>query len=179
MMPKRFIHYSLFFLGIAAVLTACLDKPDFSFTPEISNASVVSYPTTEGFSGARADSLVISFKYRDGDGDLGISAEERSDTVLLNTRYRDWGNYELRAFRYDKGQFIEVDFPTNRKLFFPRLYKSEKAGPIEGTLNFSQNFTYFRGYRMTPLKFSIRIRDRALRTSNVIESDTISLPLLF
>jgi len=177
MIPTRFIHGGVLFLGIMAAFSACLSKPDFSFTPEISNPAVVAYPTTDSFSGVRADSVVISFSYRDGDGDLGVTAQERSDTNLLNTRYRDWGNYELRAFRLERGAFVEVDFPTNRKLFFPRLYASEKPGPIEGTLNFSQTFAYTRGFRMAPVKFTIRIRDRALRASNQIETDTISIPL--
>ena len=74
-----------------------------------------------------------------------------------------------------------LNFTTFIFLFFPELLKGSKknnrVSPIEGVLDYSTIFYYGRNKKMNVVKFKIRIRDRALNVSNVIESDTISIPL--
>ncbi|MGA0557403.1 hypothetical protein ACO2Q8_12175 [Larkinella sp. VNQ87] len=171
-MSTRFIRKGLFFFGIAGLLVGCLEPPDFSDTPEISSPSVNSFPAFDDFSQVPKDSVVISVRFQDGDGDLGASTEER-DTA----KYIGWGNYELKTYRLVNGRFEYVPLPVLDRLFFPRLKPDDKGSPLEGTLDFSQSFLRSRNARMTPVKFTIRIRDRKLNVSNVVETDTISVPL--
>jgi len=176
-MNTRFIRYGLLFFALAAAFGSCIEPPEFSNTPAISNASVAPpIRVTDNFSQSQKDSLVISVRFQDGDGDLGVTATEREDTTVT---YRDWGNYELTTYRYSRGEFIEVPLLVNKRLFFSRLKSDDKASPIEGTLDFSQSFYYDRFSTLTPVKFRIRIRDRALHVSNTIETDTVSIPLSY
>ncbi|GAB3326836.1 hypothetical protein GCM10027299_26430 [Larkinella ripae] len=135
--------------------------------------SVTSYPAFDDFSQSPKDSVVISVRFQDGDGDLGVSVEERADTIT----YRDWGNYELKTYRFVNGKFEYVDLPVLNKLFFPRLKPDNKESPLEGKLDFSQSFLRSRNSRMTPVKFTVRVRDRGGNVSNVVETDTLSIPL--
>lgn len=173
---------SFFGIGILLLLgvTSCIDTPNFDNTPGIQFNSIDKYTVPDPFSGANAkkDSVVITIDFEDGDGDLGITPEERSDTTLLNTRYKEWGNYELVTLKGDgKGNFTQLPSSVTNKLFFPVLRRDGKPGPIKGKLDFSQIFYYSRFAKPAVLKFKVRVRDRSLRVSNVVETDTISVPL--
>jgi hypothetical protein len=173
-MSTRFIQQGLFFFGVSALVVGCIEPPDFDNTPAISSPSVTSYPAFDDFSQIPKDSLVLSVRFQDGDGDLGLSVDERTKDSV---KYRDWGNYELKTYKFVNGKFEYVDLAVLGKLFFPRLKTDDKKSPLEGKLDFSQSFLRTRNAKMTPVKFSIRIRDRALKVSNMVETDTISVPL--
>lgn len=172
----------LFLIGILFVggTLSCVDTPNFEDTPSIQFNSIDKFTVPDPFSGpnAKKDSVVITIDFEDGDGDLGISPDERSDTTLLNSIYKDWGNYDLTILRSNgKGNFTELPSSVSGKLFFPVLRKDGKPGPIKGKLDFSQIFYYSRFAKPATLKFRVKVRDRALKVSNVIETDTISVPL--
>ena len=160
-------------------LASCIDTPKFEDTPSILFNSIDKFTVADPFSGptAKKDSVVITIDFEDGDGDLGVSPDQR-DTVALNTTYRDWGNYELTILKKDQnGDFQELPSSVTNKLFFPTLKRDGKAGPIKGKLDLSQTYFYSRFSRLSVVKFKVRIRDRALRASNVVETDTISVPI--
>lgn len=171
------------FLGVMIACTSwlvgCIEQPDFDLTPRITFNSIDKFTVPDPFSGPTAtkDSVVITIDFEDGDGDLGLTFQERSDTAFINEFYRDWGNYELRTFRLVNGRFEELPFSVASKLFFPLLKPDGRPGPIKGKLDFSQTFFYSRFAQPATLKFQVRIRDRELRVSNIIETDTISVPL--
>jgi hypothetical protein len=173
---------NLLFIGIlfALGLMSCIDTPNFDDTPSIQFNSIDKFTVPDPFSGpnAKKDSVVITVDFEDGDGDLGITPEERSDTTLLNSIYREWGNYDLIILKKNaSGTFSQLPSSVTNKLFFPVLKRDGKPGPIKGKLDFSQIFFYSRFAKPAVLKFRVRVRDRALRVSNVIETDTISVPL--
>lgn len=164
-------------IGLSA--TGCYEDPDFSTTPAISFNSITKFTVADTFSGANAkrDSVVITLDFKDGDGDLGEPVDGRTDP-----KYVDWGNYELKTFRkLPNGTFEEVVLAANSKLFFPELLKGSKVNnrrsPIEGLLDYAIYFPYSNRATINVVKFKIKIRDRALNVSNVVESDTISVPL--
>lgn len=161
--------------SLAIGAAGCFTPPDYSPVPEIEFNSITKFETTNAFLQVKQDSVVITLKFKDGDGDLGESQQGREDT-----KYKDWGNYELKTFKLNKQtkQFEEIILPANAKIFFPMLKPDGKRGPIEGLLDYSSLFPYSRNAQMATLKFRIRLRDRALNNSNVVESDTISIPLL-
>ncbi|GAB3251235.1 hypothetical protein GCM10027347_09540 [Larkinella harenae] len=157
------------------MVICCIEPPDFSNTPNIGSPSVTSYPAFDDFSQVEKDSVVITVSFQDGDGDLGLSPDERQN--IDSVAYGTWGNYELKAYRLVNGKFEYYDLPIYNRLFFPRLKADNKKSPLEGKLDFSQSFLRTRNTRMTPVKFTIRIRDRQLNVSNIVETDTISVPL--
>ncbi len=164
-------------MAVALGLNSCYEAPNYSPTPEISFNSITKFTVDDSFSkGAKRDSVVITIDYKDGDGDLGEVVSGRD-----NPKYYDWGNYELRTFRKEaNGSFKELILPENKNLFFPELVKNSKAtnrkSVIEGTLDYASFFNYAKLNKLSVVKFQIRIRDRALNVSNMVESDTISVP---
>lgn len=172
------IPYGFLFMGVALAVAACFNEPDFSETPELdSPASALKYfQPGDGRFQADRDSVVIAVNFRDKSGDLG---EETTDSTYLANKFgrETWGNYELRTFRLINGRFQEFT-GEQIKLFFPPLVRSGRRGAIEGTLEFRQLFFYTRPFRLYPTKFQVRIRDRAMNVSNVVETDTVSVPYL-
>ena len=96
---------------------------------------------------------------------------------------RVWDRYEtepvdLRIDRFQSPHMLLKHDEENRVLIFPRLTKDGTKGAIEGTLEFRQVFFYSRNAKITPIKFQIKIRDRSLLESNVVETDTVHVPIL-
>lgn len=177
-MQRQLIHPIGLLAGLILVVSACVSEPDYSKTPAISFKGLFAYQRAAGtgVGQSRRDSLVVIIGFQDGDGDLG---ENTSDTARIRQVFgkESWGNYELRTFEIVNGKPVELSLAGNKVLFFPRLTKDGQKGAIEGTLDFSQKFFYQTGYRLAPVKFQIRVRDRALNVSNMIETDTIRVPL--
>ena len=165
------------FICCSLLLVSCVDVPNFDNTPRISFNNIEKFVVFDSFSQSYSDSVVITIDFEDGDGDLGISSAERSDTNLINSIYKEWGNYEYSALRLVNGRYEEVPTSVSGKLFFPILKPDGKPGPIKGKLDFSVIYFQDRFTRPATVKYRIRIRDRALRVSNLIETDTITVSL--
>lgn len=178
-MRRQQIQPYLFVFSLALLLSACFTEPNYSTTPQIEFKGMFPYPKEAGTGVGRPkrDSVVITIGFTDGDGDLGSDSQ---NTTQFNsyTANGGWGNYEIKTFRYENRRYVEVPFAVLNALIFPELAKGKPKGAIEGTLDFNQIFTYGTTNRFYPTKFQIRIRDRALNVSNVIETDTITLPYL-
>lgn len=65
----KLVRSALIFVISGVLVSACFNPPEFSNTPEIEFEGVYF-----GLSPAGEDSLVISVSFRDGNGDLGLSA---------------------------------------------------------------------------------------------------------
>lgn len=180
-MQRQLIHSVFLLIGVLLTVSACINEPDYSNTPAITFASIVTYPREagSGVGQGRRDSVVTTIRFQDGDGDMG---EDTGDTNRIRQIFQEasWGNYEVRTFQLVDGKFEELRLGVNDKLYFPRLTREGQKGAIEGTLDFSQKFFYQTGqagFRIVPIKFQIRVRDRAFNVSNVIETDTVQVPV--
>ncbi|MCK8491343.1 hypothetical protein M0L20_05730 [Spirosoma sp. RP8] len=177
-MQRQLIQPCLLVLTIVLTLSSCFNEPDYPDAPSIDFKGVFRYPVAagQGVGQPRRDSVVITIGFKDGDGNMGNDIPLAKADSLNYAQNGGWGNYEIRTFRLVNRQYVEARTPVNNFLFFPDLTKGKPKGAIEGTLDFSQLFPYGNVNRMYPTKFQIRIRDRSLNASNVIETDTISLP---
>jgi hypothetical protein len=177
-MRRQLIQPYLFLSGIALALSSCFNEPNYADTPEIDFKGIDRYTIAagKGVGQSKRDSVVITVGFKDGQGDLGTSAESyRVDSARYMSN-GGWGNYEIRTFRLENKQYVELKQPINNFLIFPDLTKNKPRGAIEGRLEFSQIFNYTTPFQIYPTKFQIRIRDRALQASNVIETDTVWVP---
>ncbi|UFH53825.1 hypothetical protein [Spirosoma sp. KNUC1025] len=177
-MRRQQIQPYLLVLGIALALSSCFNEPNYSNTPEIEFKGISRYTIAagKGVGQSKRDSIVITIGFKDGDGDLGNSLPPSKADSTLYASNGGWGNYQIKTFRYINKQYVELPLSVNTTLIFPDLAKDKPKGAIEGTLDFNQVYQYGTTYRLYPTKFQIRIRDRALQQSNVIETDTVTLP---
>jgi len=174
---KRFTSFVLPLCPLL-MLIGCIDPPDFSSVPAISplpfQHSILNSQDRLGNRVVR-DSVVFQIAFQDGDGDLGITADEFAGKG--DPRLKGLNNYNvrvLRKFGSGRNDYREVFPQVSYSSFFPPLKPDGKRGPIEGTLRFSQTFYDIANTRRKDtLKFQIKILDRALNESNTIETDTV------
>lgn len=167
---------ALTLVSVLFLASACSkNEPTFSSTPAITFRSLAKYAVGTSAGQAQRDSVVISITFKDGDGDLG---EDLRDTTRLKQTFanQQWGNYQIRTLGLINGKFEEVPVAANAKLFFQ--LSTPQRGPLEGTLDFSQTFPYQSNAKLIPVKFQIRLRDRQLNESNLVETDTVRVPLV-
>lgn len=177
-MRRQQIQPYLFVFGLVLTMSACFNEPNYSNTPEVDFKGLFKYSLSAGtgVGKAKRDSVVITIGFKDGDGNLGVDNPPQStiDSYFANG---GWGNYQIKVLRLINKQFVEdTSQKVLKTLFFPDLTKGKPKGAIEGTLDFNQTFQYGTTNVFYPTKFQIRIRDRAFNASNVIETDTITLP---
>lgn len=166
------LNIALFFLS-AVALTNCVDIPDYSDTPEIDYNGIDQNTEVDETSGKKVrENVIITINFRDGDGDLGEEIDQR-DTL----KYGEWGSYELTTARKNKdGSWSESILAEDKYKWIPVLKPDGNPGPINGKLDLNTSFLYGNSSVPVTVKFKVRIRDRALRVSNMIETDTISVP---
>ena len=175
-MRKKLILNSLTLVSVIGFAAACSkDEPTFSSTPAIEFNSIAKYTIRSNATQIQRDSVVIGITFKDGDGDLG---EDTRDTTRLKQVFvnQTWGNYQIRTLQLVNGKFEEVPIPANAKLFFQ--LSTPPRGPLEGVLDFRQTFPYQGNAKLIPVKFQIRLRDRQLNESNLVETDTVRVPLV-
>lgn len=163
------------FVVFAVAAVGCVDIPNFGDTPVIYYNGVDQYTDVDD-RGAKTEYVTITVDFEDGDGDLGVSAEERSDTVFTEP-YGSWGNYELVTARRGKdGKWTESILTADQYKWMPILKPDGKPGPIKGKVDLETSFPY--GDNMVPIwvRFKVKIRDRGLHVSNQIETDSIQVP---
>jgi hypothetical protein len=182
--PFRLISMKNKFLLIAFLsifVFACVSEPDFSLTPEIGfNNIQIFTTTTEGLLGvSKKDSVVMTIDFKDGDGNLGFTAEELAK--LKKTTGDSLQTFVVDIFVSKNGKFIKSNpkekFGGNLPI---RFKQGSKSGPIEGSIDYSTNFEYnvFQGIpfltgKRDTVKFAIKIKDRALNVSNMVETSPI------
>ncbi|MDJ1493925.1 hypothetical protein QNI19_13360 [Cytophagaceae bacterium DM2B3-1] len=170
-----------FVLTLAVLFFSACDEiiPKFSDTPKITFDKI-----RIGQEATRRDTLYISVKFQDGDGDIGREA---------NTDTSDW-NYKIIPYKKFRGEFVPVVFEDaqSEKLFIrgttiPVLKPDGRKGPIEGTMTqIILGITQVNLFPLTPedsmkllfndiVKFKIQIKDEAGHLSNEVESDEVQI----
>ncbi|MBO7615761.1 MAG: hypothetical protein J6T22_01015 [Bacteroidales bacterium] len=180
-MKKRYL-IGLFLMALAVF--SCQKKVEYPVEPKIAYEGFTYLMNPDStFSGQG----VILFSYTDGDGDLGLDDSDTLPPFGFNDTY--YYNMVIDYLKSENGVFVKTPLlsphvPTGPAdtlvLFdtvtfnarFKRLRDSEEPKAISGTMDykltvqnpFSPNDT---------VKFEIRILDRALHESNVIQTEAI------
>jgi hypothetical protein len=178
-MKNILLYHSSYFLALLAMGFACNKPPEYPNEPHIEFKGIESYPVLN--QGTKKDSLIIVTRFEDGDGDLGLSAEEVKSPPY--TQGNNDLNYLVETFVKKQGAtaFEKINLPATSGRFF-RLSPDNRVGPLEGDLRYSgikipmQNI--FNLKAGDQVRFRVQIRDRALNTSNIVETDahTIAFP---
>ena len=174
-MKKRNL-IGLLFLALA--MLSCQKPVEYPIEPKIAyEGFTYLFNPDSTFSGEG----IISFSYTDGDGDLGLDdADTLSPFGFHDAHYY---NMMIDYLKCVNGEFVKTPLlswnaqtqsydTVTLNARFKRLRDSEEPKAISGTMDykllvqnpFSPNDT---------IKFEIRILDRALHESNVIQTDPI------
>lgn len=156
--------------GAMALLVGCYKETTFDSTPAIEFKTLRKEIRIDQFTGSKKDSVILTIKFQDGDGDLGLNEKEKA-TAETKSDY----NYIIRLFRKKKGVFTEFIPAVPYSGYFPRLKSDGKLGPIEGTIDYSVDFPHPFTLPKDSLKFQVTIKDRAGNISNTTESSVIVL----
>ncbi|MDJ1467847.1 hypothetical protein [Xanthocytophaga flava] len=169
-----------FVLTLAVLFFSACDEiiPKFSDTPKITfdKIDIRQNPT------ARIDTLRISLKFQDGDGDIG------SDTKADTSKW----NFFFTPYKKFRGEFVTVIIDSASKNDFTRgtipvLKPDGRKGPIEGTITWIiPAITQVEEFPLTPedsmkflfndiVKFKVKIKDEAGHFSNEVESDEVQI----
>lgn len=138
----------IYLIVLSVVITSCTDAPEFPNTPKIEFSDVLFKDLGNG----EADSLIISLKFEDGDGDLGLGAQELAPPYNQKNYYSNKTgalfNFDTEVFddllKYsDKavidslpdyaGEAICLRWDTNPDLFF------QDGTQVQDTLYFNFN----------------------------------------
>jgi hypothetical protein len=105
------------FLFVISVLTfsACFNPPEFNNVPSIEFEGITFSKAPNGL-----DSLVVSVSFKDGDGDLGLSANSGAD---LEPPY-----HEINFYSNDNGQLYPIN-GIRIESFTGYTYKNAKTTP--------------------------------------------------
>ena len=172
----------LFFLALAAY--SCQKPVEYPIEPKIEyQGFTYLFNADSTFSGEG----VIAFSYTDGDGDLGL---DDADTIYpFGPNDAHYYNMVVDYLKSVNGVFVKTPLlsphvPTHPadtlvlydtvtfNARFKRLRDSEEPKAISGTMD----YTLIVQNPLSPndtVKFEIRILDRALHESNVIQTDAI------
>jgi hypothetical protein len=186
-------------LGAVAVValgwagtSSCLTPPDFPATPTITFNQINSIyepPSAESSGGGDTIEFVINFQ--DGDGDLGLDADEAtvapySDPTGGHNNLSKANNFFIQAYKYNKStrEFAPFytpnsGFPGENDSRYPRLEtnRDAKPAPLKGTIRYKlrlrlSSTSYAIG---DVLKFDIGIMDRAFHVSNIVTTTPVTL----
>ena len=163
-------------LGLIGLVLACTkNEPATISMPVIAFKSIRKLTLAANPAKLKRDSVITTISFSDGDGDLG---ENLRDSARLKSVFDNqlWGNYQIRAFRLSGNTFEEI-IPSPAPKLFVDLGAPAKSSvlPEVGALDYSQVFPYGSTTKRVPVKFQIRMRDRNLNESNVVETDTVWL----
>ena len=165
-------------LLLLALAVSCQKPVEYPIEPKI---------TYEGFTYLfNADSTfsgegVISFSYTDGDGDLGLDESDTLSPFGLHDAH--YYNMVVDYLKCVNGEFVKMPLLSwnvqtqtydtiSFNARFKRLRDSEEPKAISGTMD----YTLIVQNPLSPddtVKFEIRILDRALHESNVIQTEAI------
>jgi hypothetical protein len=173
-------------MALLTLLSGCFNPPSFPDAPEIAFKSLSGVRTVDPL-GNPQDSITVTISFRDGDGDLGLDANDTLPPFQAFTTDADGNrvanffhhNYHLKVKRMKDGQAEEVQFLDGGRIKgrFPVLIDNQ--GPIEGELNFGRYFLIsgsgntFNNF--DTLFFEVQIVDRQRNVSNTITTPTIVL----
>ncbi len=180
-MIKKRLFSSFGLLISLLLLQTCILKPEFSEVPEIAFDKIERVFINSD--GVKIDSIVLSVKFKDGDGDLGLNSEDTispyQEKKANGTANEFFYNYYVTMERKTATGYVPIVFTgPNLDGRFPLLNIENKKTPLEGTLNrgfsiFYSSYPVINIPKNSYVRFKIQIADRALHKSNQITTDSL------
>ena len=149
-------------IAVIAVLPSCLKVEDLPPEPRIG------FKSFEVFANDSA-SLVITFT--DGDGDIGLGD---ADTMAPYDANLYVGYFELVG-----GTWVATDLGTEPYIQYrvPDITPTGQNPTLDGEIAIAMKpFSLYRNPGADTIKYDVRLKDRELHVSNVVETNMIVVP---
>ena len=160
-MKRSFLKYLLLFVTVGVFVYACVKKTTYAPTPEIEYQAF--YP----FVGDSAD---LQIKFKDGDGDIGVSASDSTRTLWVTYYYKD--TVTQKYIGYYRPLFNDT-LRTGYIIKSPS--DSYKGKPISGEISVRlQQLRHSK--KIKNIKYVVYIFDKAGNKSNIITTPELFVP---
>ena len=146
-------------------LAGCKDDRQFPIQP------VISFKTSTLLNEGGTQTLKVTLRFTDGDGDIGLSEQDTFPPYNRASPY--YYNLWVKYYEMDQGPFKEIILPSPISARVPVLNSSGRATPLEGDLSYDIDVT-LRGN--DTLKMEFQLVDRALNISAPVESGVLVIP---
>lgn len=165
---KKYI-IPLMLIGLLTLLWGCVNEPEYPLEPVISNPIVSKTAVNQG------DSVLISFEFTDGDGNIGTQSIDTFScdgnsicSYDANSCYRD---------PFFSAYFIDSRDSCYGYLQLPDLEPSGSIKAVSGEIDIvvPAIFCKCSGCPSDEVSYQIIIKDASGNYSNIIETATISV----
>jgi hypothetical protein len=171
---------------LAAGLSSCLKAPEYPVTPSISFNDIQVIRIQKQAGGQPLDSIRMTINYQDGDGDLGLSPDERKSPPFdfQKGANKFYNNFFVEPFvrnaatgRYESlvAKGLTTPGAYNGAFPHPTSATDSKAAPIKGTITYAP-IAFGLGDTFQPrdsVRFEISIADRNRNVSNIITTRAV------
>jgi len=185
MISIRTLSLGALLVAASAAVSSCLSPPEYPPIPEISFKDISTKRVVLPGGIGTYDSVQVTIKFQDGDGDLGLSNADTTSPFRYKNPDGSLNRYNNNYFfqpqiRKSNGEYQDtvIDATSSYDSRFPRLPPDDRDGPKRGTLTFKQGFsggTFSRNGRIVSVQFRVKIVDRALHESNEITTEPITI----
>ncbi|MCC3159288.1 hypothetical protein LJ737_18745 [Hymenobacter sp. 15J16-1T3B] len=171
---------SLLTAAAPLLVFSCEPAPDYPVEPSIEFKSMRAERVDKPAPETDVNEIFVTITYKDGDGDLGLAAEDLNSPPYNAPPYNFNYYAKMYVFNSRTNQFVE-DLSFNGT-FARMLAADAKAQPIRGELTYNINkgngfpINYPQYAPGNKVKFDIYIYDRAKNKSNVITTEEYVLP---
>lgn len=154
-------------LIVLSALFSCIRQPEFPDEPIITYVDMNKLSILQGNKIDAADTLTIRFSFTDGDGDLGTSTDS-FDVFLTDSRDGFVNNFKLPVIP-DKGSGNGISGEITIRI--PNTPFNICCTYPDGSTACQPNSRF----PTDTFSYSIQIRDRNNRFSNVIQTETVTI----
>lgn len=156
MTAKSLIAFVIFTVVALFFMNSCTDEETYPITPEIAFKSLEILQNT-----SQKDSVVLTFSFTDGDGDIG--------TPQLDTSGRD---VFVKFYELKNGVFVAFDDPFGAFNYrIPFLIPRGNNESLKGDIRINVDYNVLQPN--DTVKYEVYIKDRAGHKSNTIQTSTI------
>ena len=164
MLATKEIKLLLLAITVAILMPSCLKFEEFPIEPTVEFNEFVQYN----------DSARIKFHFTDGDGDIGLNA---GDTFPPYDTLPYYYNLFLEYFELHDGQWELVDLTLPLYYRVPVITPTGQNKALEGDMDILlYPWPTLPNTSGDTVKYSLKLVDRALHESNVVETGNIIVP---
>jgi len=155
----------LLILLCVLLCVACKRPTPFSEVPYIEFVGIEKVDNGTGVD----DQADLTLYFHDGDGDIGLESGDTSGVFSKDSAY--YYNLFINFYEKQHGEWVQVELPTPLHARLPYL-SHDLPESIEGNITIT---TFINNYYSPydTIKLSCQLVDRALNTSNIVETSEI------